>query len=259
MGIIDAYGDFELPEEKSVIEVVEDPIKIIDACYEIFLKILDQKNKNNPAWMAYDTEIEKYYLECCRIFEGKEKLKAEQKDLLDFLEGKVHSGLFVSALQNITSIDKLIIDKPKNNEIHQYMGHRLKPNKLLINKAGVCHLGRYCEGTIINMGKIHCCFAKDANGGLQITTKRVRGPGAKKGIRIAAYGQYLVVNNHHLEYKNIDYIIALDNKIRELNFLYLNEATDLIEKVEAFDWKKWEKEIAKIANEIIINTRCDHK
>ncbi len=206
MSIIDAYGDFELPEEKSVIEVVEDPIKIIDACYERFVKLCEKIRKQfQSEWILYQDGAhfaEEAYNQMCKFFDEKQlkKLNINQNSALEFLRTKAmpqdHSGIFLSALQNNSNLDKLILTDfprgcssyPQHAATIEGIGYRLKESKILvleqdisanyvgehsegiiINKGTVGWLGNSTKkGIIINKGNAECSFANYCKDGIQI-------------------------------------------------------------------------------------------
>ncbi len=157
MSIIDNYGDFDLPEEKSVVEVVEDPVKVVSSCYDLFKKIIGGKTKENN-WYWDDSTVKQLYEESLKIFVEKTELKPDAgqlEEIINELRKKAEeldgTGVFLSALVNTTKINRLFIDKfPKLNQT----GYRLKKNKTIIlgPKNISCKLGQFAEGNTINQG-----------------------------------------------------------------------------------------------------------
>ncbi len=193
MNIIDAYGDFDLPEEKSVIEVVEDPVKIVSSCYDVFKRFTRKsKIKNNNIWYEYETYIDPVYKEALKVFGEKQELKADNKQLKEILreirkkaENYDGTGLFLSALINSTKINILFIDGfPKLDQI----GYNLKENKtILLGLENIfCHeLGLYAKGNTINQGSA-LWQSTFATGGTHVNQQIIRhqGYGATTGNHI---------------------------------------------------------------------------
>ncbi len=153
MSILDAYGDFDLPEEKSVIEVVEDPAKVILSTYEVYNKICSKLNGLELHLNAYDRAK--------KLFEGKEKLKPDEKSVKKILEEITkHSsenrhffetGAFLSAMQNMIDLEVLTINE-KLKVFH--IGTNLKDGKTLVlgPKFYANYIGAGCKGNILNYG-----------------------------------------------------------------------------------------------------------
>ncbi len=290
MSAIDFYGEFEVPEEKSAIEVVEDPVRTVIGCYELFGKAV-QSFINNFT-VDYLRNCEKGYKIAEELFSNKEKLtfKSEQiTEILDFLsEGNKPThylrGLFLSALQNKTGLNNLVINR--NIWLNQ-LGYLLKKDKLLIiakdSNTVVSHLGMYCEGKIINYRLIDY-FSYGARAGLQINYGRARyiANEAKGGIQINqkfipmnldtgpfnSEGGSIIVEGQRISLEVTDrFLIAdalfrkyllpvkqkLDNKLKEIDFIpqMENDYEGLVKKVDSFNWKKFEKDIRDIADEML--------
>lgn len=195
MNVADAYGDFELPDEKSEIEVIEDPVKTIISCFKLF----EKKTKTDEYKYFNDaTEMEeKLYQEAVKIFDGKEDLKASAKELEEISRAGYASAYeiqavlpcFFSAMQNTTHINDLVISPPANRFLVGTYGYLLKENKCLFLTTGVYHsIGfknrgniittKYCEGIcigeehesglIINFGKPTFHMGEKQKGGIII-------------------------------------------------------------------------------------------
>lgn len=202
MSAIDAYGDFELPEEKSTIEVVENPVKAVISTHEICKKIFEKatQTKDFLNWGDNDEFNEQVYISFMKTFEGKENLKADTKqtqeileylknnDLLKEIEPIVFTpseyalqkalsleeptsfGIFLSALQNATKLDTIILEE---FPYIWHAGYKLKKNKYLIigPKTGAFRVGTYGEGTIINKGDVDF-LGKGSQKGIYINNER---------------------------------------------------------------------------------------
>lgn len=292
MSAIDSYGEFEVPEEKSVIEVVEDPVRTVMSCYELFGKAV--QSFINDFTVDYLNNCEKGYKIAEELFSDKEKLtfKPEQiTEILDFLSEnnkptRYLRGLFLSALQNKTGLNNLVINR--NIWLNQ-LGYRLQKDKLLIiakdSNIVVSHLGMYCEGKIINY-RLTDYFSYGARAGLQINYGRVRymADESKGGIQInknssAIYDDYFVgrvnspkklikfkgcgisldkkLNSHTADALFRKYLLPvtqkLDDKLKELDFIpqMENDYEGLVKKVDEFEWKKFENDVKNIADEMI--------
>ncbi len=193
MSIIDNYGDFDLPEEKSVVEVVEDPVKTVLSCYDIFKKISEKtiKKKLYPLWNHDINCVYRIYEEGLKVFNGKEELKIDYKqtkDMLKELKSKAgdrdETGVFLSVLINSTKINALFIDEfPRLDSI----GYRLLENKIIIlgPKNDFFDLGWSAEsGITINKGAgVYQCLWADGGVHINLGKLDVQGSG-EGGIRI---------------------------------------------------------------------------
>lgn len=211
MSSIDAYGDFDLPEETTEIEVIEDPTKVINGYYEIFTKICEKTNKEIRTGTYYWEDdvrfAEEVYNQMCNFFDGKQ-LNVNQDAVLEYLRTKAkpkdHSGIFLSSLQNNSNLDELILTDfpkvsssyPKDFETIKRIGYRLKPNKILVLEEDIRaeHAGDYSEGTIINKGIVGW-LGNSTKKGVIINKGKVKGSFAdycKDGIQInEEYCQYM--------------------------------------------------------------------
>lgn len=163
---IDSYGEFELLEEKSVIEVVEDPVKTVLSLFDLF----HTKFMTRSCW-----NLEEIYVECEKAFEGKEKLKPNFNDVNEILKGfeqkpyvkwaDISIGLFLSAMHNSTATDVLFLKKG----IWHYSGYKLAQDKTLITGFGFkkeifSYVGEEGKGNIINYGYLHNLGDRYKNG-----------------------------------------------------------------------------------------------
>ncbi len=191
MSILDAYGDFDVPEEKSVIEVVEDPVKVIISCYDLFKRTSKQFFKND--WYRSEKK-DLVYNEALKVYEGKQELKVDEKQLEQIIEELRKraknfdgTGLFLSAMLNTTKINMLFVDEfpeldligykigknkavilgPKNNSFE--IGGSAKEGSVTINQGTTDFQGCEAEGgSHINQGTIHYDQGLGATGGNHI-------------------------------------------------------------------------------------------
>lgn len=165
MNAIDNYGDFDLPEEKIGIEIIENSFNTIINCYHQFKAVIE-KNKDD----LYREDL--VYENAEKLFLGKENLQIKDDEIKYLLNAiKIHTypndrtGLFLSALHNKTLTDILFIDEFKD----EWFGYKLGEGKTLVigskTKAGL--LGKLAKGNIINYGDISMC-GYDSFKGLQI-------------------------------------------------------------------------------------------
>lgn len=153
MSIMDIYGEFDIPEEKSTIEIIEDPAKIILACYDIFqrMKTEEYKAKTYPGWRCI-------YNLAVKSLEGREKLKPSAKDMervFKNLKADSHNGFFVSAVHNILDL-KTMVANFKDKIWTDQAGYRLREDKNLIILDSIM-LGKGTEdsrGNIINYSQM---------------------------------------------------------------------------------------------------------
>ncbi len=169
MNVTDAYGQFELPEEKIDIEVIENPVQIIVSSYNLFKKIIQNMTKKIDDFEDFRTGIiyvdnDELYNQAVKLFDGKEKLKPNENELEEILkrilvdaENWDESGIFLSAMHNTIDLDVLAIDKFFNLA---HAGHKLKENKILFlgKKIYSYCTGDESEGIVINNGEAkHFC------------------------------------------------------------------------------------------------------
>lgn len=175
MSVISHYGEFEAPEEKTEIEVVEDPVRAVLSCYDFFKQSTkDFANKNK-----YDyTSVPLIYDSAVKIFDGKEKLSPSPIQMMEIFDEMSSSekkydytGLFLSALLNKTALDVLIIIHPFHEL--EFIGHLLALDKTLflgpnISENPIQQIGFKCKGNVINNCHGVVDFATGAKNGVQI-------------------------------------------------------------------------------------------
>lgn len=202
MSTIDNYGKFEVPEEKTQIEIIEDPINCIISSFELFKKM------HGEIWKSVFSEpekVQKIYLSALKIFENKQNLRIGIKDMNELTKifkserqsAQNTAGLFLSALQNETAIDTLIITSPLELNL---LGYKLKQKKRIILGENITtyNLGSNAKGGIIvNKGNA-TYLGYLSEGGIQINKEQSThlGTGGKKSINInQGITQYLGNNN----------------------------------------------------------------
>lgn len=300
MSAIDNYGEFDLPEEKSEIEVIEHPYLILAKCYDDFNQLI----KNNK-----EINDKKAYDEALNLLKDKKELKInnnEIKELLDIIKLKQKkfnyfaAGLFLSAVHNnLNSIKVMLIDNfvEKIEPLLKYgvngpLGYKLNSKKMLIvgPNTGVEQLGEYSKGTIINYGKTYG-MAFYSQQGLQInhgiiTRLALRSAGGTRinygnlkwirqnnglNINMGKKTDIMIspsdagsfpINNRDIYYKDqvlyqekisIQSKQKLYEKLKELDFLKIMNKLpeeEQIQKVESFNFNKFEKEVTDIVNEL---------
>lgn len=177
MSTIDHYGEFEMPEEKVSIEVVEDPVKVVVSCYEMFKMIIKGKTQENGYYSTHNVML--INNETLKIFNGKEKLKPDAKqieEIVEELRKKAKevdgTGIFLSTLVNQTKINTLYINEfPKLDQL----GYLLKKNKTIIlgPKNYTYYLGTFAQGNTINKGTTRY-QGIEADGGNHINLGKTR-------------------------------------------------------------------------------------
>ncbi len=279
---IDSYGEFELPEEKPQIEIVENPVQVVNSLYEIFktkIKRIDINNKTSSKMYGLAEEL---------LLEKKDlKIKgSEIEEILNFLrkenDSKSLIGLFLSALNN-TVINTLIIND--FSKLH-HIGYLLaKDKKLLLGEKVLAIWAGYAgQGVLINNGGV-INLADEATDGVQINNGRIAtfafyNSGSPVLINNGLVEEHfscsistgLSINNGTLEsmlnrYNRHNIInlknksknkktnllkFRLQNKISELDFLknLKNETYDSVaNKLDAFDFNKFKQEIINMCRE----------
>ncbi len=268
MSAIDRYGEFELPEEKVKIEIVENPVRTVMSAYELFRKMADERIEKyfrSIRTLLPKKEIEELYDSAVKLFEGKEKLRIDldaSADILDLIRRKIRmydaTGLFLSALQNKTDLEALLIHNfPAKLD---YLGYQLDSSKKLItDKTDVWFLGNCCRGIIINSSNNYNNeFAKEAENGIQINLGRIGSFGAdrKGGIQINSGTVYLknTVESNAIFDISVERIYENKNLKTASSILrilaYNNHShEDLLNLLKTFDWKEFEKEIKAVAKD----------
>ncbi len=226
MNILETYGEFELPEEKTTIEVIEDPIKAISSAWELFKRSISDIPEGT----------DNIYQKAVKFLEGGEKLKVDSKVVLELLnfegESNYLKSLFLSAVHNVTDMKTLLIKQIKterNNGLFTNLGYKLKKDKNLIigyqAKDETNLLGYHSKGNIINRGKI---YASE----LSIT-----------GVKIN-FGEieYLYMDEPsrstlYLNQKKIAYVYLLYPNLQE-NFINTGEIWNLCQKTDLINLGK---------------------
>ncbi len=284
---IDAYGEFEIPEEKATIEVNEDPVKTAIACYELFgayASELEAFKQRKTFVIMSDKIIESLYEKAEKILEEKQKLNLNLNQIIavvDALKNRDGIGLFLSALQNNTDLSVLPLQCDGKKYYADLAGYKLKKNKWLIigSRAKDAKLVGYAsEGNVINYGDIYT-FSWDCKGGIKINNGQVQhmtNGASQKTLVInnsdflclctAGILYYLLINNNPLKdvYSNHHVVInlwkekelsslkqKLDEKLKQTDFLKADDYDkSVIKKISELDFTQFEKDITAIANEI---------
>lgn len=288
MTAIDNYGEFELPEEKSVIEVVEDPVKVILSMYELFKAVSERKIskeiiKEYGANWVYDVQFrDGLYEETEKLFDGKEKIKLSDEQVKQVV-GVVKkeaipwdtSGIFLSALQNKTQLDLFIVDNMKTG----VLGHKLKPNKTIVvgPRTSAITLGRKAQGNTMNLGNMKYQGVEASNGmhvnagdlwyygwacgsknkEIYISIKKIYSEFDNwEGNRIVTYTHLAekgIQTIYFFEENKINNLQGASDKINELDFLKTTKDTDeLAKKIRSFDFKQFEEQLRRIVREEMI-------
>lgn len=173
----DRYGTLGTPDERTHIEVVEDPVRIVRSAYAAWLGLTRQSCLHDmeglPTLSDYPPEISAgLHEEAVRLLAPSAKaFKAVTREEQDAIlatvtpESSDASGLFLSALLNATELPVL-----DGTFRHKALGYRLAPGKTLIvrHSSVINDLGPYAQGAIINYGQVRYGMAREALGGLQV-------------------------------------------------------------------------------------------
>lgn len=169
MSAIDNYGELEVPEEKTEIEVIEDPTKTIASSYQIFCGLGKKRFKGAFKYGGWSeikyckTDLEDLYQIAIDVLKDKEKLRynyADLKPIFELLKPKqnnfhvVFGGIFLSALHNIANTDAILFNE--KNKLLCQLGYRLKENKTLVvgHRVYSDDVGTLSQGNIINLGMV---------------------------------------------------------------------------------------------------------
>ncbi len=283
MSVIDNYGEFELPEEKAEIEVVEDPVKTVLSAYEVYEKIA-----NELMWKRLADAPEVFYFEAKKVLEGHEKLEINAdnaKEILKVLSQKnkdpsMQPGFFLSALQNNTNLEILVIDGMHNST---HFGYKLGKNKklvvgraintsaiginsegIIINYEYVKEMGRNTAGGLqINFGSV-TRYANDAKEGLHININKVsyHFGSLNGGLHINASRRYTLGLINVLDLNKSEYGLSkpqtklkrrLENRLKELKVLEavkLEPYEKIYKTIKSYNFKKFEQDITDLATEL---------
>ena len=152
------YGKLDKPEEQSHIEVVEDPVTVFRAAHNLWSQEANRSGFAFERREGYDSDLAKSLydgaVKCLEKRSGAIKKITHdgiEKIVNEIPKDKLHSGLFVSALFNASSLSE--ITGVFNYEI---LGYRLAKGKKLVAKSGskILELGRESEGDIVNEGRV---------------------------------------------------------------------------------------------------------
>ncbi len=277
MSAIDNYGEFDLPEEKTRIEVVEDPVKTVLSCYKWFVELI---LKENPL-----VSIDQIYQTAVKTLDGKEKLNFTAKEIERIVKQSDvdrYANLFLSALHNQTNLKTLIINSPNFMTI----GYELKNNKTLVigPKINVDPAYQFTNGTVINYGKSECHmydsnkkpaffmnygeigYLITQNGGICLNKNIIYDIGKDEitcinigyPIQIFDSDKQEKIQENTIYHKNSNIAMtqinrSLIQKLEEISFLEtLQELSyeQQFEKVDKVDFNKFEQELKEIVEEI---------
>lgn len=287
MSTIDNYGEFDLPEEKSTIEIVEDPVKVILACYDVFQRMKTEafKETSYPGWSPI-------YNFAVKTFKDKEKLKPFPKDIEQIfknLKADSSNGFFVSALHNTLNF-KTMIANFKDKIWIDDIGYRLKEDKNLIiidsnarvsgaedSQGNIINYGQLinthlASGLLVNYGEIN--LIDFVSNGIHINNKKIHILYYSDDIRYINNADHKTrwmagpiagpiagnVEKGMIFYKNklLQQNQKLQDTLAEIKFL--ETFTDLscekqVELVDNFNFKKFKTDIEQIVQEIYERNR----
>ncbi len=229
MSILDAYGDFDLPEEKSVIEVVEDPVKTVLASYDLYTESI--KEIMHFHGMKF---VKKLYFEAAKIFEGR-KINVDEKQIKEIIKmlmtkevvlkewwlQSIPKGVFLSAVHNFSSLETLVVEEFSDSSI---LGENLKPDKKLILGPAVNadYVGENAEGIILNYGYA-MFFCHGTKGGVHVNKSEkshTTWPWTA-GIRITNYEKcYRYLGENGLIMKGCGFLLVPHKSNTRLKFEY---------------------------------------
>lgn len=234
MSVIDNYGDFELPEEKSVIEVDEDPVKTVLSIYDLYDKVAVKK-WNEGIMLGQFMPL--MYEQAEKLLKDKQKISFDEKQIKRFINELVKKehdkmqayidvkGLFLSAIHNCSSIETLVVEEFEKTES---LGYKLNSDKKLVigPKVKCIYLGNNVEGGIVlNYSSKIELFGTNAKGGIQIHkgSSPIRWPW-NFGIQIINYEE----SHHHYEesqepMKGFGYLPVPHKSNTRLKFEYTND------------------------------------
>ncbi len=291
MNAIYAYGSFGLPEEKSEIEIVEDPVKVLVSSYKLFEKLTDkiiQDRRSLGYWDVHWESKELVYQEALKALRGKENIKINNKDIKDFVRKNPavvfdkRFGLFLSALCNVSSNDILFFEQCFG--VTTNLGYKLKQSKKVIIGDGFFdNIGDYCEGYVVNFSHTsHASYGSE--NGLLINYGNIAYTGwHSKNLLLINYETVfqapyknentIIINFGYLpkfwgDYEKLTIDLSqksepvLEKKLREIEFIKefknMNSSTHpcyemFVEKLRQFDLKKFRAEVVDIADRILKN------
>ncbi len=272
--ILGGYGEFDLPEEKSAIEVVEDPVKAVVSFYDFWKKTYRPVRKVN-----YLSRIgaDVIYSDFVNLFDEKiKKLKLNERhvpEILNVLKTNAShldfTGLFLSFVINESDLKYFVITEfPK---VIEQFGFKLKKDKSIFtgSEALTNHTGHFSEGNIINFAK-NDCLSYFSEGGLVINYGYARtfAENSKNGVYITKTdpeyfggGPATMITPSVVFNLEIMKIILmcdkslssikqnLDDKLKEtciFDDLGNKPHDEILQKMKSFDFKKFEKDILEI-------------
>jgi hypothetical protein len=170
----DRYGTLAQPEERTRIEVVEDPVQVVRGAYAVWRRILKKDEHHN--YYMDDETLEQCYAEAVRLLQpyggmfgnlkrGDLEAIIMQVDRHRAAGNWQIAGAFLSALLNTTRLPKL------DGEFRcSRLGYRLAPGKtLIVRKASsTSDIGHHAQGGLIVNYNEAGGFAEDAAGGIHV-------------------------------------------------------------------------------------------
>ncbi len=196
MNIIDNYGNFDIPEEKSEIKVVENPVQTIFSLYELFSKTMAKeliKEVDQYWWYCnHQKFILPFYKKTLALFDGRPKLGLNEEKagellkLIKYSENKKSGknigevGLFLSAVHSSANLEVLVLGDFKYLDFIGYklpenktvvIGPKIKLNKYYISGMN-CIGGCEAKGNVVNYGSIYS-VGRESESGVHINLESV--------------------------------------------------------------------------------------
>ncbi len=165
--LLDRYGNLPVPEEKTRLAVIENPVDVANAAFHLWKQTADAYPVNYKDW-----QLDSIYDEAVSCLSPHAEAFKDVKDgeleaIISETIPHKHSGLFLSALLNSTDLQMLNCMFPVKNF---YLGYKLAPGKFLVAEKGseCIMLGyRAAGGVLANLGTAYS-FAQLASGGTQV-------------------------------------------------------------------------------------------
>ncbi len=207
MSLLNRYGEMPLPEEKTQIRLVENPVEVAKAAYSLLLPVAE-RCEFNAAYFYTKAMADVVYDEAVRLLQPHAKAfgSVNSGELEEIIAATIHdeaSGLFLSALLNKTDLPMLhgVFPAYSRGNGLSLFGYKLAPNKVLVvGEGSSCKsVGDSAAGGVIVFHGMADYLGREAAGGF------IANFGAAREMATHAGGRSIQVNFAKMDGSVVDY------------------------------------------------------